>query len=89
VTAQRDEIYRSKAGLEATLGHSVTSFSYPHGSYTPETIALLREAEFAQACSSRAEVVWQSTDGFQLPRRIVKDWDGEAFARQLKEWFCG
>jgi len=89
VTAQRDEIHRSKASLEEILGHAVTSFSYPHGSYTLETIALLREAGFTQACSSIADVVWQSTDGFQLPRRVVKDWDGDAFARQLEEWFSG
>jgi peptidoglycan/xylan/chitin deacetylase (PgdA/CDA1 family) len=89
VTAQRDEIRQSKAGLEDILGCEVTSFSYPHGSYTPETVDLLREAGFTQACSSIADVVWQSTDGFQLPRRIVKDWDGEAFARRLEEWFSG
>jgi peptidoglycan/xylan/chitin deacetylase (PgdA/CDA1 family) len=89
VTAQRDEIRRSKASLEDILGCEVTSFSYPHGSYTPETVVLLREAGFTQACSSIADVVWQSTDGFQLPRRVVKDWDGEAFARRLEEWFSG
>jgi peptidoglycan/xylan/chitin deacetylase (PgdA/CDA1 family) len=89
VTAQRDEIHRSKASLEETLGHPVISFSYPHGSYTLETIALLREAGFTQACSSIADVVWQSTDGFQLPRRVVKDWDGDAFASRLEEWLSG
>jgi len=89
VTAQRDEIRRSKASLEEILGHSVTSFSYPHGSYTPETVALLREAGFTQACSSVADVVWQCTDGFQLPRWVVKDWDGDAFARQLEAWLSG
>jgi len=89
VAAQRDEIHRSKASLEEILGHSVTSFSYPHGSYTPETTTLLREAGFTQACSSIGDVVWQSTDGFQLPRRIVKDWDGETFASRLEEWLSG
>jgi peptidoglycan/xylan/chitin deacetylase (PgdA/CDA1 family) len=89
VTAQRDEIHRSKSSLEEILGHSVTSFSYPHGSYTLETTTLLREAGFTQACSSIADVVWQNTDGFQLPRQIVKDWDGETFARRLEERFSG
>jgi peptidoglycan/xylan/chitin deacetylase (PgdA/CDA1 family) len=88
VIAQRDEIRRSKASLEEILGHSVTSFSYPHGSYTPETIALVRGAGFSQACSSIADVVSQGTDGFQLPRRVVKNCGGEAFGHQLEKWFC-
>jgi peptidoglycan/xylan/chitin deacetylase (PgdA/CDA1 family) len=87
LSVQREQIRRSKASLEDVLGRPVTSFSYPHGSYTPETAALVREAGFACACSSLIDLVWRGTDRFQLPRMVVKNWDGEAFAQRLEEWF--
>lgn len=87
--AQRDEIQRSRATLEEILGHPVTSFSYPHGSRTAETVAVVREAGFTCACSSIINVVRRGTDCFQSPRVEVRDWDGEVFAHQLKEWLHG
>lgn len=87
--SQRDEIQRSKARLEEIIGHPVISFAYPHGDYTAETAAFVREAGFACACSSVADVIWRRTDRFQLPRVVVEDWDGEEFARRLEEWFHG
>ncbi|MGH7771185.1 MAG: polysaccharide deacetylase family protein [Candidatus Binatia bacterium] len=87
---QRIEISGSKARLEEILGHPVTSFSYPYGSqsdYTMETAFVVREAGFACACSNFAELVWRDSDRFQLPRVVVRDWDGEEFARRLWEWF--
>lgn len=90
--AQRIEIQRSKARLEDILGCSVTSFSYPFGSradYTVETVAVVREAGFACACANFAGVVSRGTDRFQLPRVLVRDWDGDEFTRRLEEWFRG
>lgn len=84
---QRDEIRRSKSYLEEILGYPVTSFAYPHGSRTDETVALVREAGYARACASLGNVVRRRTDRFQLPRVEVRDWDGETFARRLRNWF--
>ncbi|PIG94115.1 polysaccharide deacetylase family protein [Gloeocapsopsis sp. IPPAS B-1203] len=86
---QQDEILQSKAQLEKIVGHAVSSFAYPHGNYTAETATLVRQAGFTCACSTDAETVWSHTNGFQLPRVVVEDWDGEEFARRLKEWFDG
>ena len=89
---QRAEIQGSKNQLEEILGRSVTSFAYPYGSpsdYTSDTIALVREAGFACACSNFAGVVRRGTDGFQLPRLLVRDWDGDEFARRLEGWLGG
>ncbi len=87
--SQLEEIQRSKACLEEIMGHPVSSFAYPHGNYTAETTTLVQEAGFTCACSTAADIVWQSTDCFQLPRVVVEDWDGSEFARRLEEWFHG
>lgn len=87
VAAQRDEIQRSKARLEEVLGHAVRSFAYPYGFCTSETVALVRTASFACACSGSGKEIWRNTDPFQLPRVMVHDWDGEEFARRLLSRF--
>lgn len=89
VAAQRDEIRRSKICLEEILGHPVTSFAYPYGTrsdYTSETVEIVREARYDHACSNFDGLVQPSTDPWQLPRFLVRDWDGEEFGRHLTEW---
>jgi peptidoglycan/xylan/chitin deacetylase (PgdA/CDA1 family) len=83
---QRDEIQQSKASLERILGHSVTSFAYPYGDFTVETVVKVRETGFACACSTLANVVERDTERFQLPRIPVQDWDGEEFAKHVSMW---
>jgi peptidoglycan/xylan/chitin deacetylase (PgdA/CDA1 family) len=88
--AQREEIRQSKIVLQELGGRPVASFAYPFGrlrDYSAETIALLKEAGFQRACSSFAGKVSMASDLFQLPRMVVVDWDGEAFARKLADWF--
>jgi peptidoglycan/xylan/chitin deacetylase (PgdA/CDA1 family) len=90
--AQRAEIHESKAQLESILGHPVTSFAYPYGSpadYTEETVAIVRHGGFACACANFPNVVRRGADPFQLPRILVRNWDGEEFARRLDGWFRG
>ena len=92
VAGQRSELQGSKACLEDILGRPITTFSYPYGSrcdYTVQTVAVVREAGFDCACSNLADVVWRGSDRFQLPRVLVRDWDGETFARRLGKWFRG
>lgn len=86
IAFQRHEIQRSKAYLDDLLENPVTSFSYPYGDYTAETVALVKEAGFSSACSTKAGVVSSKTDSFQLPRLEVLDWDGEEFEKQLFKW---
>ena len=84
---QEAEIKRSKADLEGILDRPITSFSYPFGAYTAETVALVREAGFTCACSSVADKVWRDSDCFELPRFEVQNWNGEEFARRLLRVF--
>ena len=90
VAAQQREIQASKEQLEFLLGAPVNSFAYPYGSsqdYAQRTVALVRAAGFASACANIPEPVWQGSDPYQLPRFLVRDWDGEEFSRRLRAWF--
>jgi peptidoglycan/xylan/chitin deacetylase (PgdA/CDA1 family) len=60
--AQQREIQGSKARLEEVLGQPISSFAYPHGSATDETVAIVRDSGFRHACSSRADTLWDNAD---------------------------
>jgi peptidoglycan/xylan/chitin deacetylase (PgdA/CDA1 family) len=90
VASQRAEIVNSKQRLEEVLQKPVTSFSYPFGgrqAYTIESVRLVNEAGFKCACSNVAGVVRWGQDPYQLPRFLVRDWDGAEFARRLETMF--
>jgi peptidoglycan/xylan/chitin deacetylase (PgdA/CDA1 family) len=89
LAAQREEIRRSRLCLEGILDSRITSFAYPYGGrshYTAETVAAVHEAGFELACSNFNGIVRHGADIYQLPRFLVRDWDGEEFARQLGDW---
>jgi peptidoglycan/xylan/chitin deacetylase (PgdA/CDA1 family) len=83
---QKREIQQSKAVLEDILGQRVAGFAYPHGASTPETLALVREAGYAYACTTQPDVLWGGEQPLQLPRIVVRNWDGGEFARFLRYW---
>jgi len=86
---QRDEIKQSKVDLEQMLDRPVTSFSYPFGDRTAETIELAKASGFDCACSTVQDIVWRQSNRFDLPRFAVENWNGEEFAKQLLMWFHG
>ena len=78
------------ARLEDVLRRPVVGFAYPYGfrsDYTEETVDIVRESGFAWACSNFGDAVWGDADRFQLPRMLVRNWNGEECARNLKGWF--
>jgi peptidoglycan/xylan/chitin deacetylase (PgdA/CDA1 family) len=83
---QRCEIVQSKRYLEDLLAQPVTSFSYPHGSLSDSTVAVVRETGFTCACRSFNDVTWRGSDRFQLPRLWARDWDGDRFRRWIIRW---
>jgi peptidoglycan/xylan/chitin deacetylase (PgdA/CDA1 family) len=87
--SQHDEILESKTQLKEIMVCPMSSFSYPYGSLSEETVEIVRTAEFACACSTFAGIVELATDPFRVPRMCVQDWDGPKFGRQLSRWFDG
>jgi peptidoglycan/xylan/chitin deacetylase (PgdA/CDA1 family) len=90
LNAQVEEISRSRVRLGEILGYPVVSFAYPYGGrshYTREAVAAVREAGYSSACSNFDGVVRPGIDRWELPRFLVRDWNGEEFARRLFEWF--
>ncbi|MCM1984685.1 polysaccharide deacetylase family protein [Lyngbya confervoides] len=83
---QRQEIEGSKQALEAILHHTVASFAYPFGNFVPETVPLVAEAGFTQACSTVDETVWGNSKALELPRFEVQNWSGPDFSRKLARW---
>ncbi|MDV2992239.1 MAG: hypothetical protein N4J56_001893 [Chroococcidiopsis sp. SAG 2025] len=87
LSSQKQEIYHSKAQLEELLGHEVTSFSYPFGNYTSDSVAIVRDAGYDCACATIHASVQRHSNLFELPRVEIQDWNGEEFARRLSRWF--
>jgi len=89
---QQQEIFQSKRDLEALVSHPVTSFAYPFGSagdFTDETVRLVRNAGFTCACANEPGLSRPGTDPYRLRRFLVRDWDGNEFAKRLESWFNG
>ena len=83
---QEREIRDSKAYLESLLSRPVDGFSYPNGSYSEESRQLVRNANYAFACSSDKDVVSPASDRYALPRFWPGDWDGRKFEKWLGQW---
>ena len=83
LAVQREEIHGGKTALEQVIGRAVRSFSYPYGFYSDPTIELVRQAGYSSACTCIERATRSESDLFQLPRFMVRDWDGDEFARRL------
>jgi peptidoglycan/xylan/chitin deacetylase (PgdA/CDA1 family) len=86
-SVQFSQILESRDRLQQILGFPVTTFAYPHGEYSPETIGILREAGFKCAVTVEQKVAEIDSDAMRLPRFGVRDVDGDAFLDQLHQWF--
>jgi peptidoglycan/xylan/chitin deacetylase (PgdA/CDA1 family) len=81
---QWDEIQQNKFFLEEILEAPVSSFAYPYGDYSRETLRIVREAGFDCACSIIRGAVQPDSDLFQLPRLHIWDMGGDEFAAWLR-----
>jgi peptidoglycan/xylan/chitin deacetylase (PgdA/CDA1 family) len=83
---QREEIQSSKKDLETLLSKKISGFSYPNGRATVDAKRLVREMDFAYACTSLHDVVGPGSDLYELTRFWQQDADGERFLKRLNRW---
>lgn len=86
---QLDETRRSREQLEALIGRPVTSFAYPHGALTEQTVAIVKEAGYTSACCSKVDVAAAGAPLLALPRLWVANHDGPRFEGWLRGWLHG
>ena len=70
---QLKEIAQSKNELEAMIGKSLKHFSYPHGAYNRQTVAIVKECGFLTALMAWGGVVRRKDCLLQIPRMILKE----------------
>jgi glycosyltransferase involved in cell wall biosynthesis len=83
---QEEEISRSKQDLENQVSMGITSFSYPHGSYSEETIKIVERLKFRNACTVVSRPVIRNSNPYLLPRFPVSNWNGGEFEDHLQAW---
>ncbi len=83
---QENEIGRSKRDLEGIIGCGITSFSYPHGCYTDDTVKIVEHQKFQAACTTEQQPVIKNISPYLLPRFEVLNWDGDQFEQELQKW---
>lgn len=81
-----DELCGSRDALREVVGREIKSFSYPYGRFGPDTPGLVAEAGFSAACTIIEGVAVGAIDPYRFPRIFVRNWDGDAFARVIRDF---
>lgn len=84
---QHWEIENSKQTIENIINKKIEVFSYPFGgksTYTEETVSILKKCGYIAAASNYPGAADEADSCFELPRNIVRNWDIEQFAREMK-----
>lgn len=87
---QEFELNSSKRELEEILGCPVTSFAYPYGgrdAVNSETMRLVRKQGYALACDNVPGAVKPRSNVYTIPRFLVRNWNGDEFAKRLRMAF--
>ncbi|MBW8001522.1 MAG: polysaccharide deacetylase family protein [Planctomycetes bacterium] len=83
---QRREISESKCQLESTINKPVRLISYPYGakaSFTDETKRITAQAGYKAGFANIRGSVTAEVDMYAVPRRRVRNWEPDVFARWL------
>jgi peptidoglycan/xylan/chitin deacetylase (PgdA/CDA1 family) len=84
IASARREIVHSKELLESHLNQRITTFSYPHGYYSPAVRRLVQEAGYTSACAVKHAMSGTADDPFALARIIVRaDRDVDGYGTML------
>jgi len=78
------ELTNSKAALEDLLGNPVGSFAYPYGAWDARCAAVVKQAGYSAACTTRTGWALRDNDLFQIRRLTIFNVDRlSAFTRKL------
>ena len=66
------EIGQSRLRLEDLLGRDCSAFAYPYGNWSPEVRALVAEAGYRVACTTRRAAARAADDRLALPRINIR-----------------
>ena len=86
---QREEIEESIRFLEKTMNKKITTFSYPFGGkadYNADSVAIVREMALKTASNFPGRV-YRNTSLYELPRRIVRNWDWATFPMMFQPFW--
>ena len=72
ISAAREEITASKKALEDRFGIPIHHFCYPYGNLKPAIVAIVEEAGFQTACSTRFGVNAPKTPPLEMRRIIAR-----------------
>jgi peptidoglycan/xylan/chitin deacetylase (PgdA/CDA1 family) len=85
---QRREISESKQQLESIIQKPVWLISYPYGtsdSFTKETADIVADAGYIAGIANIQGNVINPVDIYAVPRRLVRNWSPDLFARWLRD----
>lgn len=80
------ELVGSRAVLREIVGREIETVAYPYGRFGPDTPRLAAQACFAAACTTVEWVAVGAVDPYRFPRIMARNWDGDAFARILRQF---
>jgi len=87
---QERQIRESRERLSSWIGKPVDLFSYPYGNpddYTRRTRQILERLGFAWGIANTQGSVSPEIDRFEVPRRLVRNWDRNVFEANLHTFF--
>jgi peptidoglycan/xylan/chitin deacetylase (PgdA/CDA1 family) len=88
---QASEIANSKIQIEECIGKKVFSFSYPYGNmddFNKNSVELVKKAGYRCGISNIQGKVDRDTNIFEIPRRLVRDWNAFELEQQLQTFFA-
>ena len=78
------EIAHSRQLLQEKYNQNISTFAYPFGGFSEETVDVVKEAGFDAAVTVHETMIRADNDLFLLGRYQVKNWNVNEFSQKLK-----
>jgi len=83
------EVFESRSALERLTGHPVTSFAYPFGDVSPETVTAVMAAGFHVAVGCEVRGLRAREHRFRIPRLPTREESGTELGARLAQMLSG